>query len=156
MTPAQMTTLAAGLRASTDPTVVAALSIRNDIALTDWCNANSSTDAWNDAADKRTLFEAMDVAKFDNLTAGKRDAYVVLMDNAPIDASRNKMRKAIDDIWGNTDSVAVLQSLLRKATNGELILGSTDATTNTVTAKKLDVPGKINLTDLSVALNTNP
>lgn len=156
LTTAQMTTLAAGLRASTDQTVVSALAIRNDTALADWCNANSTIDAWNNAVDKRGLFEATDVAKFDNLTAGKRELWTLLLDNAPIDFSRNKMRKAIEDTWGATDSVPILTSCTRKATNGELILGYTEATTNGVTAKKLDVPGQIRDGEVSMALNLNP
>jgi hypothetical protein len=156
LTQAQLATLAAGLRASSDPVVVAALAIRNDMALADWCNTSSAVNAWNDAVDKRGLFEATDVAKFDNLTAGKRELWTLLLDNAPIDFSRQKMRKAVDDTWGSADSGAVLTACQRKATNAELILGATDATTNGVTAKKLDVPGLVTVNEVSVALNTNP
>lgn len=156
LTDAQMTTLAAGIRASTDPTVVAALAIRNDVALTAWCNAASAQDAWAQDVTGAALFEQTDVAKFDNLTAGKRDAWRLMLDFAPVDFARNKNRKAVEDIWGATDSVAVLQSLTRKATNAEQILGGTSATSNTVTAWKLNYAGSVGITEVSTALNRNP
>ena len=66
---------------------------------------------------------------------------------------RNKLRLAVIDVWGNTDSVAVLQACTRKATNGEKYLGTTTVTENTVTALKLVVPGQISISDVSSALN---
>jgi len=47
----------------------------------------------------------------------------------------------------------VLQAGTRKATRGEVYLGGADATTNTVTAKKLNYIGNISLDDVSNALN---
>lgn len=153
LTDAQLQTLAAALRAETDQTVVAAMAIRNDVALRDWCNGASAVNAWNEAMGARELFEATDVTKFDGLTAGKRDAWRLLLEFAPIDFTRQKLRKAVQDAWGNTDSVAVLQDCRRKATRGEAYLGGNDATTNTVTAKKLNYTGSVSLDDVSNALN---
>ena len=101
----------------------------------------------------RDLFEATDVTKFDGLTAGKRDAWRMMLDFQPLDFARNKLRKAVVDVWGETDSVSVLQACTRKATNGEKYLGGTAATENTVTAWKLSVPGQIGMNDISNALN---
>lgn len=153
LTDTQLQTLAAGLRASTDPTVVAALALRDDVILSNWCNAASTQDAWNERVSGLDLFEATDVTKFDGLTAGKRDAWRLLLTYAPCDFSRQKNRKAAQDVWGNTDSVAVLQACTRKATNAEKILGGTDATTNTVTAWKLNVTGSVAINEVSSALN---
>lgn len=153
LTNAQLQTLATALRAETDPGVVAALAARDDFTLTSWVNTASAIIAWNTTMAKRDLFEATDVTKFDGLTTGKRDAWKLLLDNSPIDMSRQKMRKAVQDTWGNTDSIAVLQACTRFATNGEVYLGSADATTNTVTAKKLNFTGTISITDVSSALN---
>jgi len=153
LTNTQMATLAAALRAEADPTVADALSIRNDVALAEWCNATADQDAWNPAMPARALFEASDIGKFDNLTAGKRDAWRMMLDFAPIDFSRNKMRKAVVDTWGTTDSVAVLQACTRKATHGEVYLGGTLATENTVEALKLDAPGRLSIDDISQSLN---
>lgn len=150
---AQMQTLATALRAEQDATVVAALAIRNDVVLTEWCNSLSTVDAWNQAVSSRDMFEAMNITKFDNVTAGKRDAWRVMLDFAPIDFTRQKMRKAVEDVWGAADGVAVLQAFVRKATRAEKYLGGTDATTNTVTAKKLNYTGTVSLDDVSNALN---
>lgn len=153
LTDAQMQALAAGLRAETDAGVVAALAIRNDVALTEWVNAAGAQDAWNPAMTAKLLFEATAVAKFDNLTAGKRDAWRMIMDYAPQDMARNKVRSAVVDIWGATDSVAVLQACTRKASHGEQYIGGTSATENTVTALKLNFSGAISITEVSTALN---
>ena len=149
----QKQTLAAALRAETNVNVVAAMAVRNDVFLTQWCNTAGSSDAWNPSLEAKALFEASDIGKFDNLTAGKRDAWRMMLDFAPIDFARNKMRKAVTDTWGAADSVAVLQACVRKATNGEAYLGGTSATENTVTALKLSVPGNLSLDDISKSLN---
>jgi hypothetical protein len=151
----QMQTLAAALRAETDANVVAAVGIRNDVFLRDWCNAASAQDAWATAMTDKLLFEATDVTKFDGLTSGKRDAWRLMLDFAPVDFTRNKMRKAVTDTWGNTDSVAVLQACVRKASNAEKYLGGTSATENTVTAWKLNWFGTISIDDVSYSLNAN-
>ena len=145
--------LAVSLRGETDPAVIAAVSIRNDVFLTAWCNAASAQDCWATAMTDKLLFEATDVTKFDGLTAGKRDAWRLMLDFAPVDFTRNKVRKAVTDTWGNADSVAVLQACVRKATNGEKYFGGTSATENTVTAWKLNWTGYIAIDDVSNALN---
>lgn len=158
LTPAQSITLAAALRAETDPTVVAALAARNDTALTAWCNSASAVDAWQDSMSALALFEdATDVTKFDALTGGKRAAWDLLLRFAPIDFGRQKNRKAAQDVWGNTDSVAVLQACRRKATRAELYItpniGGNQATTNTVVGLKLSFSGLVSLNEVSDALN---
>lgn len=153
LTITQQQALAAALRAEQNATVVAAMAIRNDVYLAEWCNANSDVDAWQPAMTNRQLFEATDVAKFDNLTSGKRDAWKLLLEFAPIDFSRNKMRKAVTDTWGNTDSVAVLKACVRKATNAENYLGGNSATENTVTALKLNWFGTFGYNEISDILN---
>lgn len=156
LTNAQRTTLAAAIRAETDPSVTAALAIRDDVTLENWVNANSTVDAWNEAMTAADLFVAMDVTKFDALTAGKRDAWKLMMDYAPINLRKNEYRKAVVDVWGTVDSVLVLQACVRKATNGEKYLGGTTVVENTVSALKLSNPGRISRDDVSIALNKNP
>ena len=153
MTEAQKQALATALRAETDAGVVAMLAIRNDVWLAEWCNAASAVDAWQPAMTNSLLFEAGDVTKFDGLSAGKRDSWKLLLEFAPIDFSRNKMRKAVTDIWGNTDSVAVLQACTRKATNAENYLGGNSATENTVTALKLKWTGTTSYSEIGEILN---
>lgn len=156
LTRAQQTALAVALKSETDAGVVAAIGIKNISFLVEWCNGLSTTYAWNTSVAGTDLFEASDVTKFDGLTAGKRDAWRMMLDFAPIDMSKLKNRKAVQDVWGNTDSVAVLQDMRRKATRGEAYLGGTSATTNTVTAIKLNYVGSLSIDDIATALNENP
>jgi len=153
LTNTQIQTLATALRTETNPTVVAAMEIRNDVGLAEWCNAASVVDVWQPVMSNRLLFEAGDVTKFDGLSAGKRDSWKLLLEFAPIDFARNKMRKAVTDIWGNTDSVAVLQACTRKATNAENYLGGNSATENTVTALKLKWTGTTSYSEIGEILN---
>lgn len=156
LTDTQQQALSVALRAEADAGVVQALSIGNAVFLEEWCNSASASDAWNARMDSADVFEATTIAKFDNLTAGKRDAWKLIIENAPIDCSRNKMRKAAEDIWGAADSVAVLQAMTRKATRGEAYIGGTLATTNTVTALKLNFSGYLSHTEISQSLNKYP
>lgn len=154
MNPAQYPTLAAALRAETNPDVVAAVAIRNDTFLQQWCNTNGATLAWNPSMSSKEIFEAGNILKYDNITqAGKREAWRMILQYAPHDMSRNKMRIAVVDVWGATESVAVLQSCRRLATNGEIYLGYTTVVENTVSAAKLTTPGYISLDDVSNSLN---
>jgi len=130
-----------------------ATAIRNDVALAEWCNAASAQDAWHPAMTGKLLFEAAAIGKFDNLTAGKRDAWRMMLDFQPLDFARNKLRKAVVDVWGLADSIAVLQACVRKASNGEEYLGGTEATENTVSAWRLNFSGQISMNDVSNALN---
>ncbi len=141
--------------ASVDPDVIAARTeaTRNDGFLWNWLNSPSTVVAWAENVGARTLFEAMDATKFDGLTAGKREAWRMMLDFAPLDFSTLKNRKAIQDQWGNDDSVAILQAVTRFATHFEVAIGGNDATTNTVTAKKLTLTGPISLDAVSTALN---
>jgi len=156
LTTAQETTLANALKAETNPAVVDAVAIRNDVFIAEWCNSASAVDAWNPSMSGSELFEASDVTKFDGLTAGKRDAWRMMLDFAPVNFGKQKNRKATQDVWGNTDSVAVLQACRRKATNAENYLGGSSPTTNTVTALKLNWVGTLSHSDIGHAMNANP
>jgi hypothetical protein len=156
LTTEQATTLATHIRANADPAIVAALPTRVDSVIATWYNAASTSKAWVSSMTGADLFGAMDVTKFDSLTAGKRDAWRLMLDFAPIDCTRNANRKAILDVWGATDSVSVLNSCTRTATKAEEVLGGNSATTNTVSALKLNWEGTLSVDDVSRALNDNP
>lgn len=136
-----------------EPAVSAAYAARDDTAIADWCNAASATDAWMYAADARTLFEAGDITKYDALSAGKRAAWDRMERNAPLNFGRAKMRSAVVDIWGSSDSVAVLTALREKATNCQAKIGGTSRTTNTVTGLDRSWPGLLSRDDISTLLN---
>lgn len=152
---ARLTSVKNYIFASVDPDVIAARTeaTRNDGFIRDWLNSSSTVSAWAESVNAKTLFEAMDITKFDGLTAGKREAWRMMLDFAPLDFGTLKNRKAITDQWGNVDSIPILQAVTRFATHFEAAIVGNDATTNTVTAKKLTRTGSISLDDVSNALN---
>ena len=153
MTPEQKQTLAAALRAETDPVAADHVANRRDVQIAEWCNAASSVNAWKSSMPARDLFEATDVTKFDNLTAGKRESWSRLERFAPIDFSRNKMRAAVKDVWGVTDAPVVMANCTRTATNAEAYLGGKSATESGVTALKLNWTGTLSHPEISDILN---
>jgi len=99
------------------------------------------------------LFEAINVTKWDALSEGKRSTWGLLFTFSPINFSRQKMRKAVQDVWGDVDSVAVLQNCTRKATQAEVYEGGIVVTQNTVSATKLNWSGTLSTDDISDVLN---
>lgn len=158
LTEAQMQTLAAALRASSDPVVVNALAIRNDTALTLWCNtdAASNTLAWREAMPPHESDAAPDYSAFDSLAAGKRDSWGLFL-AYPRDYTRLKTRKWVTDVWGpstaGSNAEAILQAATEKASNDEMIYGGTSATTGTVSAIRRVWSGDVTLDELSNSLN---
>ena len=138
---------------STEPTIAAAYAARDDQAIVAWCNGASATDAWPEAGTARLMFEAMDITKFDGLTAGKRSAWDLMMRSEPIAFSKAKYRQAVVDMWGTVDSVAVLQALREKATNCQNVFGGATRTTNTVSAITRNWAGTLSLDQISALLN---
>jgi len=167
---AQFTTLVAALRASVDSTVVAALAIRNDVALTAWCNQNASplVKAFSTGVLAKDVDEACDWTQFDAIQAGKRDSWGFFLNMSSRDFTKAKVRKWVTDVWGNATSSSVAEAILLagtfNASNAENILGGTSRNTGTVTALELNYirsstsspTGDININDLSRALNINP
>ncbi len=154
LTDAQKATLKAAILAETDATLAQCRANGQTTMIADWYNQLTDTNAWMSAVDARTLYEAMDITKFDNLTtAGKRDAWRLMLEFAPADMTRSKQRKVIQDIWGNTDSVAILEALRRKATKAEVVLGGNTVTANTVSALKLNWEGSLSGDDVASAMS---
>jgi hypothetical protein len=153
MNDTQKQILADALRAETEPAVVTAVTNRDDVGLANWCNAPTLTDAWNPAMADQALFEAINITKWDALSEGKRSTWGLMFDFSPIDFSRQKMRKAVEDVWGTADSVAVLQNCTRKATQAEVYEGGTVVTQNTVSATKLNWSGMLSTDEISDVLN---
>jgi hypothetical protein len=152
---AQRSAVVAYLRAAIDPVVVQALANRDDTMLASWLNSPSDVDAWMTQAGRAQLFEAMGIAKYDSLSAGKRDAWRLMMDFSPIDMTRAKMRNAVVDIWG-TDAASVLAGLTEKATHAQAAIGGPSRTTSTVTAINRAFADYVTVDDVSYALNVTP
>lgn len=150
----QMQTLATALRTSTVPVVMDCFgaNFRDDTGLLQWCNDNSASDAWPNEITQGELFEAGNMATFGALSQGNREAWKMILDNAPINLARNRLRKAVSEIW-LADAAGVLQRCLRKASNGEVILGGTSINEGAVTALKLNTHGMLTLSDISTALD---
>lgn len=153
LTAAQAVALRDAINTATNATLVGFRDNGQTDQMAEWYNQNSTTDAWLDDASRSAIFEAIDLTKFDALTAGKRDAWRLLMDNAPIDFGRNKMRQALVDVWGAVDSVPVLTALREKASRAEALFGGTVKTSNTVTGLDRAFNGLLSGVDISQALS---
>lgn len=138
--------------ANADPTAAGFIASGDDQALANWFNANAPgpVKAWRESVQKNEIFEATNITKFDSLTAGKRAAWQLLLDNAPINFSRNKMRAAVDDVWGATDAAAILPDFTENATRAEVALGGNNATNSTVTALRRNWTGTLSAADASL------
>lgn len=165
-TPQQFTQLVAGIRASADPTVVAALAIRNDVALAVWCNTKATPNykIWNAATPMADTDEACDWTAFDAIQAGKRDSWGFFLSLPARDYSKGLVRKWVTDVWGaatgSNPAVAILSAGTLNATNATKIIavaeGAQTLTTGDVSGVKVSWSGVIGVNELSDALNRNP
>jgi len=154
MTHAQRATFAAAVAAETDAGLTACRVVRNDTCIQAYYNTATSTKAWREAMPARDLFEAMNITNFDGATAGKRDAWKLMLDFSPLDFSRLKIRRAVSDIWAvAADRDAVLNAATEFASRFEMIFGGANATEGSVTALKRVLLGPVTLDDVSAALN---
>lgn len=186
LTDAQKTTLAAGIRAETNPGVVAALAIRNDVFLTEWLNADSAQVAWNPRTNVRSIVDSISWDKFTPVDAADSTVFysnrllliqtkqmnlqTILSGRDTLDATLPNIRAALRDAVitlpagtagatisaGGAGGVNVLTACTRPVTNAERYLGGIDATTGPVTAKVLNWTGTVSNNDVGTALNANP
>ena len=153
MTPVQLSTLAAHIRANANPDVVSARNVRDDGALAAWYNSPSVTKAWSVGVERPTLFGALNLTNYDGLSAGKRDAFRLIFDSCPVDFSNDKIRAGIVDIFSVVDEAVILNAATELALNIETVFGGASATSGTVTAIKRIVVGAVHSVDISEALN---
>lgn len=156
LTPSQQQTFATAVRSSTDPTIISALANRLDHVISGYYNAASGTDCWRADIDSSALFEATPITNFDGLSAGKRDAWKLMLDQAgrtALDFGRLKLRNAVLDIWALAQANAILAVCTRKATVGELLFGGVVKTSGSVTATDLEFEVTLTTDDVSTALN---
>jgi hypothetical protein len=159
LTDAQQQVLAAALRASTDPVVVAALAIRNDMALADWCNALSAFIVWRSRVSQDEIMQnGFDWTQVDNLTVGKARIWEWMFDNSQgeINPSKSNIRGGIDECWKGTAAMLAVRAAVyvhckRAATNLEEIFAT--GTGTDATPGLLVVDGNIGHPDVSQALN---
>ena len=151
LTPAQILTLRAAIYAETDSEFVGYRTSGATGAMQEWLARPGATDSWNERCSGQTLFEATDVTKFDGLSAGKREAWRLMLSFAPIDYTHTNPRAATVDAWGNVNSVAILQQCRRKASHAEAYFGGTVTVTNTVSAIILTAPGTLSQNEFLLA-----
>lgn len=164
LTAKQQQDLAAHIRANTDQEVIDALAVRNDGVIADIYNQPSTTEAWRPNVSRDELFENTPIAQFDSLSAGKRDAWKIIMMMDTINFTRSKIRAGVKDVWKNvnTKSETMLRVGIEFATVAEEIFGGPLRTTNAVNATDQIVPvaainrkwfGQLTTNDVSAALN---
>ena len=124
--------------------------------LTDWLNAPSAVLAWKPLVAYQDMVENLNYATFDSVTAGKRDAFKIMLDAAKsgqLDgATTAKPRKGIADIFavvgGYTDSAQAPGMLngafVEFATNAQAAIGYAQqpAAVAGVTAQKRKFTGQ--------------
>lgn len=143
---------------SIDPDIVALRSARNDTELTIKLNSAALPNvlAWISSQLPQESDAAPNYSLYDGLVAGKRDSWRLFL-AYPRDFTKNKIRKWVTDIWGNatagSNAEAILLSATKNASYFEAMMGGADATTGTVTAKKLIATGPVSLQDVSAAMN---
>lgn len=159
LTSAQLTTLAAALRADTDPDVAAAVAIGNATYLVSAYNALSTYIVWRSVVTpdqaRIAIVSGSQLAQLDNLTVGKRDALLYAF-AADVATSNQATREAIIDLCGtqNVLKAALTAAMKRAATKAERIFATgtgTDAAPGT-----LGWEGQITIEDVGVALRDNP
>jgi len=149
-------TLAAHIRANTNLEIISALANRQDSIICDWYNQSTTTDAWESAVTRQALFGMMPITVFDGLTAGKRDAWRLMMEQAsqePLDFGKPKMRSAVRDIWPAVNADAILTACTRKATRCEVIFGGTVEASGSVSATDLNIEETLTPYVVSVCLS---
>lgn len=147
-----------------DPALAALpISTASAITIADAFNAPATPaqTAWRTELTALDLDEASDISAFDALSAGKRDAWALFLQYAPRDFSRNKNRKVVRDVWGNSTSnttvaFSIYSAATRPVTRAEQLLGGTGTAsegsgTGTVTAKKLSWQGEVTSNEVEAA-----
>ena len=149
-------TLANAIRANTAPEIVAALANRQDSFICNWYNQPTTTDAWEAAVTRQALFEMMPITSFDGLSAGKRDAWRLMMEQAsiePLDFGKPRLRSAVRDIWPAVNADAILTACTRKATRCEVIFGGSVEASGSVSATDLNIEEALTASVVSVCLS---
>lgn len=161
---AQLVALKAAILAETDPAFVAWRASGAEGAMADFLNSPASPAVlvWRNDVSALDLDEASNYAVFDAVVAGKRDAWALFLQYAPRDFTRNKVRKVVEDVWGNSNSAsttafAIYTAATRAATRAEVILGGAATATEgtgagAVTARRLSWTGRLSSQDVHDAL----
>lgn len=131
LTPQQQATLLAAVIAN--PAANAARLGGDSVTLLAWLNGPSATVAWKPSVTAGAMFDSLTISSFDNLTAGKRDAFRLMLDREVIDATKGSIRSGLADIFTVTGAYTDAQQLAKMlngactefATNSQAAIGGT-------------------------------
>lgn len=154
LTTAQRTTLAAHIRANSDPTVAAALAVRNDNAIVTVYNADSALLVWRTNIEPDEYRGALDWTEVDNLTVGRARIWEWLTQNmtVSINASKPNVRAGLNNAFNNTTTKTNLLAIAnRLATLAESIFADIAQSPGVLVFE-----GLITAEDVGRALNDNP
>lgn len=160
LTPAQQTTLANAIKASTDPVVQTAYQIGDAVTLANWVNSASTTVVWKSFVPKAQVGKAFVATAIAAITAGNNDklSSYALWNPEGVDPSRADTRAFFDDIFSVTAGASTRAALLalwkRFATQAERLFVTGTGTDQTPAL--LGWEGTLSVTEVSVALNNNP
>lgn len=153
----QRAAIKSAAQASADPAMQTAIATRNDTEIARLLNVLTASNAWKEAITSTELFQAMDITLFDGLSAGKREAWRLMLDFAPLDFRLNENRKAVVDVWTSTMAQTLLPLCLRKMTLAETYvtpdIPANRATTATIVGVKATWNGQITTDDVGRMFN---
>ena len=158
LTETQRTTLAAHIRANTDPLVVDALAIRNDTELARLYNLDSAFIVWREAIQPSEYREAMVWTEIDGLQVGKARIWEWITQNMTmaIDATQDNVRAGLGEVFpANQDTRDALLTIAKEAASVAEEVFATGIGTVASPGMRVFV-GNVTDTDVSKALNENP
>ena len=154
---AQRVDLAAHIRASTDPDVVASLLIRNDTELARLYNLLSTFIVWREVVTPAEYREGLDWTEVENLTVGKARIWEWITENmlSPYDATMDNIRAGLGATWGASNTADALIPISKEPCSITEEIYAT-GTGTTASPGIRDFVGSISDTDISLSLNENP
>lgn len=155
---AQRVTLAAHIRANTDPDVVTALSTRNDTELTRLYNLDSGFYVWRPTISVEEYRDALDWTEVDNITTAKARIWdwVTGQMTLPLESGKASVRAGLAQCWAsNSNTRANLLAIAKRfATVAEEVFATGVGNENN--PGDLVFEGSVTTTDIGRALNENP
>lgn len=158
----QRATLKAAILAETDPTVTAALAIRNDVAIANWYNAASTFIVWKTSITRKEMHNAYVWTEMDSFTNGaKQFQFNLLISEGTVNPSDANVRQGFQDIFSGaglaTTRAALIALAKRAATKAEALFATgtgTDGSPGTLGVNANGyVEGALSYNDVSLALN---
>ena len=158
LTETQRTTLAAHIRANTDPLVVDALAIGDTTKLAELYNKDSAFIVWREAIQPSEYREAMVWTEIDGLQVGKARIWewITQQMTMAIDATKDNVRAGLGEVFpANQDTRGALLTLAKEAASVAESIYATGTGTDADPGIR-DFVGNVTTTDIGRALNDNP